>query len=153
MDKRMGVLRAIYWIGAIFDALVIVPMMFPEAASALLGLPGFSPGKDYRYAMALGGSLMAGWTVLLLWADRKPIERRGVLLITLFPVLSGLIAADLYAAASGFVPLSSMVPIWISQAALFALAVTALVLTAPLARANRARERAQEAKRESDQAR
>jgi hypothetical protein len=139
MDKRIFVLRFMYWLGAVFDALVIVPMMFPQAASALLGIPSFSPGPDYRYAMALGSSLMAGWTVLLLWADRKPIERRGVLLITLFPVLTGLIAADVYAVASGFVGLTGMVPIWISQAALFALGVVSLVLTAPLARAQSAK--------------
>lgn len=32
--------------------------------------------------MAMGGVLMAGWTVLLLWAVRRPIERRFVILLT-----------------------------------------------------------------------
>jgi hypothetical protein len=32
---------------------------------------------------------MAGWTILLLWADRAPLERRGVLAITVFPVVVG----------------------------------------------------------------
>jgi hypothetical protein len=146
MDKRIFVLRLMYWVGAVFDALVIVPMMFPQAASALLGIPSFSPGPDYRYAMALGSSLMAGWTVLLIWADRKPVERRGILLITLFPVLSSLIAADAYAVVSGFVPMGSMMPIFMSQAALFAFDVFALALTAAPARS-------QAEKSPSDQAR
>jgi hypothetical protein len=133
MKRRILFLRVTYWLGAVFDGLVIVPMMSVTAARALLGIPGFSPGVDYRYAMALGASLMAGWTVLLIWADRKPIERRGVLAITLFPVLTGLIAADVYAVGGGLVSAPWMIPIWISQACLFALGVIALALTAPLA--------------------
>ena len=33
---------------------------------------------------------MTGWTFLLLWAVRKPIERRVVILLTAFPVVFGL---------------------------------------------------------------
>ena len=40
--------------------------------------------------MGMGGSLMTGWTFLLLWAVRKPIERRVVILLTAFPVVFGL---------------------------------------------------------------
>jgi len=40
--------------------------------------------------MGIGGSLMTGWTFLLLWAVRKPIERRVVILLTAFPVVFGL---------------------------------------------------------------
>ena len=32
--------------------------------------------------MTIGGVLMAGWTVLLLWAVQRPIERRFVILLT-----------------------------------------------------------------------
>jgi hypothetical protein len=34
------------------------------------------------WAEIIGALLMLWWTVLLIWADRKPIERRGVVLIT-----------------------------------------------------------------------
>jgi len=44
--------------------------------------------------MRTGAPLMAGWTVLLLWADRQPLERRGVLPITVLPVIAGLMAND-----------------------------------------------------------
>jgi exosortase/archaeosortase len=40
--------------------------------------------------MGIGGSLMTGWTFLLLWAVRKPVERRVVILITAFPVVFGM---------------------------------------------------------------
>ena len=54
---------------------------------------------------------MLGWTVLLLWADRKPLERRGVLPITVFVIL-GFAWAGAYAVSAGLVPLSNMIPSW-----------------------------------------
>ncbi len=44
---------------------------------------------------------MAGWTVLLTWADRRPLERRGVLPITIVPVIAGLVANDAHAVRAG----------------------------------------------------
>jgi predicted CoA-binding protein len=61
--------------------------------------------------MRLGASLMLGWTVLLLWADRKPLERRGVLPITVF-VIAGLAWAGGYAVGAGLIPLPNMIPSW-----------------------------------------
>lgn len=133
MDKRLLLLRLTYWIGAIFDGLMIIPMMSVKAAGVLMGMPGFSPGAEYRFAMALGAALMAGWTVLLIWADRKPVERRSVLLMTLFPVLSGLIAGCVYGAVSGAVKAQGMVSIWISQGILLALGCAAYIHSSPLA--------------------
>ena len=45
--------------------------------------------------MGIGGSLMTGWTFLLLWAVRKPIERRAVSLLTAFPVVFGIFIVTL----------------------------------------------------------
>jgi len=52
-------------------------------------LTHYLPEVPYRYAMGLAGSLMLGWTILLLWADRRPVERRGVLMITNFVIRRG----------------------------------------------------------------
>jgi len=52
-------------------------------------LTHYLPEVPYRYAMGLAGSLMLGWTILLLWADRRPAERRGVLMITNFVIRRG----------------------------------------------------------------
>ena len=68
--------------------------------------------------MGMGASLMLGWTALLLWADRKPLARKGVLLLTVFPVIAGLAANEAHAVANGFLPLSAVLPIWALQAAL-----------------------------------
>lgn len=56
----------------------------------MFGIEDFDPPVEHRYAMGLGASLMAGWTLLLIWADRKPVERRGVLPLTIFPVIFGI---------------------------------------------------------------
>lgn len=111
-------LRISYWIGAIFDALVIVPMLSPRIAGVAFGIPNFNPGSDYRYAMGIAASLMLGWVFLLLWADRKPVERRGVLLLTMFPVLTGLVISGVYAVSSSLIPINKMLPTWAMQAIL-----------------------------------
>ncbi len=53
---------------------------------------------------------MAGWTLLLLWADRWPLERRGVLPITVVPVIAGLMANDAHAVRAGQVTSLSVAP-------------------------------------------
>ena len=58
-----------------FDALILIPMLSPRIGGIAVGIPNFNPGNDYAYAMYLAASLMAGWVFLLIWADRKPVER------------------------------------------------------------------------------
>jgi len=115
-------LRVSYWAGAIADAAAAVAMLFPSVGAAVYDMDGFEPGSEYRYAMRLGASLMIGWTLLLLWAERKPLERRGVLLITVV-VIAGLASAGAYAVGAGLVARSMMVPTWVLQGALSVLFV------------------------------
>jgi hypothetical protein len=60
--------------------------------------------------MGLAATLMFGWTVLLLWGYRDPVARKGLLVITIFPVITGLMAAGLYAVAAGIFPAGRIVP-------------------------------------------
>lgn len=103
-------LRISYWAGAIVDGLAAVFML----ATAIFGVggrvSGLVPDAEYRYALGLGGSLMAGWTALLIWADRKPLERKGVLLLTVFPVITGIVVTGIAAVMADLVPLSKMLP-------------------------------------------
>jgi hypothetical protein len=109
-------LRISCWAGAILDAAAALTMLSPQVFAKINGLPNFHPGIEYRYAMGMGASLMLGWTVLLLWADRKPIERKGVLLITLLPVIFGLVLNEVSAVREGFLPVLMTIPIWTVQA-------------------------------------
>ena len=115
MKNKLLIVRISYWVGAIMDALTIIPMLSPKIGGLMFGISNFNPGKDYRYAMGLAASLMLGWTFLLLWADQKPIERKGVLLLTIFPVLVGLFLSGIYAVHSSMILVDKMVPLWVIQ--------------------------------------
>ena len=64
---------------------------------------------------------MFGWTVLLLWANRKPMERKGVLLVTIFPVITGLLLTGVWAVASGLFQVRRIIPTSILGLALIVL--------------------------------
>lgn len=83
-------IRIAYWLGIGADALWAVGLFVPRVYGALTGTPDFDPDVQVRLIMAMGGTLMTAWTLLLLWAERKPLERRGVILLTAFPLVSGL---------------------------------------------------------------
>ena len=90
MNNRIRWLRISYWTGAIVDALACIPLVNSDVWAFINQVPNFHAGWDFRYSQAFAAVFMAGWTVLLLWADRAPLERRGVLAITVFPVVVGL---------------------------------------------------------------
>ena len=115
--RAVALLRAAYRVGAVFDALTLVPMLVPRIGARVFGLADFVPGPEYRYAMSLAAALMLGWTLLLLWADREPVERRGVLPLTVVVVV-GLAAAGAYAVAAGVVSPRRMASTWIWQCAI-----------------------------------
>lgn len=108
-------LRISYRAGAILDALAALSMLSPALFAATSRLPDFRPGIEYRYAMGMGAALMLGWTVLLLWADRRPPERKGVLLITLLPVMTGLVLNEIHAVSDTFLSIAALAPVWVAQ--------------------------------------
>ena len=71
-----------YWLGIAADALWAAALLFPPVFGVLTGVDDFSPDWQMQSVMTIGGVLMAGWTVLLLWAVQRPIERRFVILLT-----------------------------------------------------------------------
>ena len=121
MKNPTMLLRISYWLGAIVDGFMVVPMLSPRVGGALFGIEDFRPGDEYRYAMMIGASLMLGWTVLLIWADRRPLERKEVLLITMFPVIIGLALAGVFAAKVGMIGVERVIPTWVLQAILIVL--------------------------------
>ena len=104
MKSQVLWLRVAYWVGVFLDAKACAWMLSPRPVIAMSNTHDYYPGWDYRYAMAFGAALMAGWTVLLIWADRKPIERRGVLLITICPVIVGLNLSRYFLYWGGYIP-------------------------------------------------
>lgn len=90
MKKNILWIRSFYWLGAILDARAGIILFIRR----YLELPDFvrNSGSGAEVLGALYGvgqacALMWGWTLLLIWADRKPLERRGVILLTISPVV------------------------------------------------------------------
>ena len=111
MKNKIIWLRISYRVGAIADGIATLRMLFPKIAY----------GAEYRYALGLGASLMLGWTFLLVWADRKPLERKGVLLLTVFPVITGILLAEIYSVTKGLITFEKMLPTGIFLLVLIAL--------------------------------
>jgi len=99
--KELFFIKVAYWLGIGADALWAVGLLFPPVFGILTGTPNFDPDLQVRLIMGMGGSLMAGWTLLLLWAVRRPVERRGVILLTAFPVVFGLFMVALVGYLNG----------------------------------------------------
>jgi len=81
------------------------------------------PDAAFGIGLRRAVPLMAGWTVLLLWAYRKPVERKDVLPITACPVVVGYIAYVIYATFAGFISLGQMVSSLVVEALFAALFV------------------------------
>jgi hypothetical protein len=110
MSSRIGWLRASYWAGAVADfgvgGLTLVPARMGET--------------EITYPMGLAASVMFAWSLLLIWADRRPVERKGVLPLTIF-VIAELLVVGLFAVASGIFPVARIIPTSILGCLLIAL--------------------------------
>jgi len=102
-------------------------MMLMPSLFAFMNHPiNFYPANDFRYAMGMGAPLMFGWTALLLWADRNPLERKKILLITLL-VIVGEAITQVWGISVGFVSFGALVPTFVMQAALGSLFLFAYI--------------------------
>jgi len=97
----MAVIKLTYWLGIGADALWAVGLLIPQVYGVLVGMSNFAPDFQTRQLMLVGGSLMTGWTFLLIWALQRPVERRGVLLLTAFPVIFGLFITTMNSILNG----------------------------------------------------
>ena len=76
MEKEILLLRISYWVTAIADFSVSISVLIPKR----MGLP------EIVYPMGLMSAVAFSWAVMLLIADRKPLERRWVLIPTIIVV-------------------------------------------------------------------
>ena len=102
-----------YWIGIIGDAAATVLLFAPTIADFALQPQPFEISEAYLFITRIAGALMLGWTVLLFWAQLKPIERADILLITLFPVVTLLAVAAVLVAKSNQISISSLLPMFV----------------------------------------
>lgn len=93
MSEHRNLIRANYWVAAIADFIIAILVLIPER----MGVVGFA------YPMGLMSAVAFSWGVLLIFADRKPEERRWVLLPTMLVVFL-LGVAGVYAVIVGAIP-------------------------------------------------
>jgi hypothetical protein len=79
------VLKAAFLIGAVGDGLIAIEWFLISLGLVDLPVhPNFfvGSGQDFQYVLSVGGLFMMGWAILLYWGSMRPIDRRGILLIT-----------------------------------------------------------------------
>jgi undecaprenyl pyrophosphate phosphatase UppP len=126
-------MRVAFLVGAVTDGLAIIPMLSRRVGAALFGGDPTRDSPAYRFAMGIAASLMTGWTLLLLWAALEPIGRRGVLLLTVFPVITGIVAATVIAIRHNIVARARVQPPWIHLAAVSTAYLLLFVVSTPYA--------------------
>jgi hypothetical protein len=120
MISRSGkilLLRIAYWIGIVLDALAFVQMAFPALGKRMLRVT-MEIEPDYVFAINLGAGLMLAWTLLLFWADRKPLERRMILPLTMIVIVWNTLTM-MYGARQQLIPAETILPQIILCCALF----------------------------------
>lgn len=95
MNKKIIFIRFTYWYGAILDLLVFLDMIISVLFEFSVSIPHVSTDISYKCQTGTGAFLMLGWTILLIWADRKPIARKDVLLLTAIPVIIGIMLINI----------------------------------------------------------
>jgi hypothetical protein len=76
MKTKIILLRLSYWIAAIADFAIGISVLMPQ----IVGL------DEFVYPMGLMSAVAISWGILLIIADRKPVERRWALFPTIIVV-------------------------------------------------------------------
>lgn len=98
--KKLFLIKIAYWLGIAADAVWTVALLFPRIFGIITGSPDFDPDLQIKLIMGIGGILMFGWTILLVWAVKEPIERRFVIILTSV-VVAGLFVVALISYLAG----------------------------------------------------
>ncbi len=86
-QKRMLFIRFCYWLAAILDALLAGDLLLYVlfGTTIYLQYPTLTPITQFLARQVI--PLVIGWTILLIWAVQKPVERRIILIFTALPLL------------------------------------------------------------------
>ena len=126
-------LQIAFLVGAVTDGLAVIPMLSRRIGAALFKGDSSRSNPESRFAWGVGAALMAGWTLLLLWGAANPLARRDILLLTVFPVIAGIVLATVIAARRGLVSVSRLIPLWIHLGAVSLFYITVYILSIPFA--------------------
>jgi hypothetical protein len=111
MDRRIFWLRACYWTGAVAVTVAALQMIIP-------GLSPLQKTANLPNSLYIAGSFVLGWSLLLIWAYRRPHERKGVLLLTLCSVLTAWVTTEIFGVVLSELSVTARLPFWVLQACL-----------------------------------
>jgi len=125
MNKTIRWLRITYWWGIIADTIETIRMSFPTLFVSSGGLT-ISPDIGLKFGLLYGVPVMLGWILLLFWADRRPVERKGILLC-LIPVIVAYMIVQGIGISMGVARFSNMALNFVLQTILISLCVISYV--------------------------
>ena len=99
IKTKMNIITIAYIVGIILDGLMGFDMFLYTFLGTSISLQSQNipiSNSSTQPVMMLGTSLMIGWTILLIWGLQKPIERKGTLIITAFPVVFLYLVYDIF---------------------------------------------------------
>lgn len=99
IKTKTNIITIAYIVGIILDGLMGLDMFLYTFLGNSIFLQSQNipiSNSSTQPVMMLGTALMIGWTVLLLWGVQKPIERKGTLIITAFPVVFLYLVYDIF---------------------------------------------------------
>ncbi len=112
MKRAITLLQINFWSGAILDACMVLILLSPKLCGILLGIPNFAPDLITQYVMNVSATLMASWAGILIWAAMKPLERKGIVWITLLLLQSGLVASGITLYVQNGIPFEKVLSLW-----------------------------------------
>ncbi len=133
-NNQTDIVRFAFYLGAVTDALALIPMLVPKTGALVLGV---EPGGPSPFEVSFQGTavaLMAGWTVLLVWGAQAPIERRHILLFTVVPVIIGIALSLVLAIQAGIYPFDKIKFLFIHQAFVSGMCIWGFVIASGKAR-------------------
>ena len=89
MEKKIG-LRLFFYYGGVLDGIMGFLMIYSLFAIPPAIIPFSEVTNEFRFAMGWAAVFMIAWTILLFWASLKPVERKGIIPLTLYVVVVGL---------------------------------------------------------------
>ncbi|MGD9345718.1 MAG: hypothetical protein PVH84_07635 [Candidatus Aminicenantes bacterium] len=95
----MKLLQASYWITAIADFIYAIIILMPSRAGV----------SEYVYPMGLFAAVAFSWGIMLIFANKKPLERRWILIPTII-VITIISIANVYSYVIGAIDLNLIVP-------------------------------------------
>ncbi len=106
--RTVTLLRIGYWVGIVLDAVAFIQLAFPEIGLKMLKA-NIAISNEYVFAINFAAGLMLAWTLLLFWADRKPLERKMVIPLTMIIVVWN-ICTMIFGVRVNLVPLETLLP-------------------------------------------